>query len=256
MENSKDRVLASLNHLQPDQIPIDFGGHRSSGIAAMAYPKLKKALGISSGDIYVHDIIQQLAIVEPDVLDAVGADVVELGRGFLLSDSDWKDWELPDGTPCKIPVFINLEKRGSDWFLQSDTGIDLGIMKKGCFFFEQLNFPWAGRNPDEQDFSDLEEAFAQGMWTATPAPPGLDKMTDEALLNWRKGLKSYVNPQIVQLLDFLEETCLKCLNSFMGWRIISCTWPCIRKGASVCHRPWLITTYPDLSVFWKQLGPI
>ena len=187
MENSKDRVLASLNHLQPDQIPIDFGGHRSSGIAAMAYPKLKKALGISSGDIYVHDIIQQLAIVEPDVLDAVGADVVELGRGFLLSDSDWKDWELPDGTPCKIPVFINLEKRGADWFLQSDTGIDLGIMKKGCFFFEQLNFPWAGRNPDEQDFSDLEEAFAQGMWTATPAPPGLDQMTDEGFAELAKG---------------------------------------------------------------------
>ena len=187
MENSRDRVLASLNHLQPDQIVIDFGGHRSSGIAAMAYPKLKKALGISRGDIYVYDVIQQLAIVEPEVLDAVGADVVELGRGFLLSDSDWKEWELPDGTPCKIPAFINLEKRGADWVLLSDTGLDLGIMKKGCFFFEQINWPWVGKNPDEQDFSDLEEAFARGMWTATPAPPGLDPLTDEGFAELAKG---------------------------------------------------------------------
>ena len=108
--NSRERVLAALNHKQPDKVPIDFGGHRSSGIAATAYAKLKQALGISIGDIYVYDMVQQLAIVEPEVLDAVGSDVVELGRGFMLDNSDWKNWVLPDGTPCKIPRFINIDK--------------------------------------------------------------------------------------------------------------------------------------------------
>ena len=88
--NSRERVLAAINHQEPDRVPIDFGGHRSSGISAILYAKLKKALGITSGDIYVYDMIQQLAIVEPLVLDAVGADVVEMGRGFMLDDKEWK----------------------------------------------------------------------------------------------------------------------------------------------------------------------
>jgi uroporphyrinogen decarboxylase len=189
MESSRERVIAALNHFQPDRIALDFGGHRSSGIAAIAYAKLKKAMGISTGDIYVHDIIQQLAIVEPDVLDAVGADVVELGRGFLLNDSEWVDWELPDGTPCKIPGFLNLEKRGEDWVLLSDEGIALGIMKKGCLYFEQIYWPWAGRNPDKQDFSDIELAFKQSMWTNTPSPGGHLPLTDEGCRQLTEGAK-------------------------------------------------------------------
>jgi len=114
---SRERILCALNHLQPDLVPIDFGGHRSSGIAAIAYAKLKKTLGISSGDIFVYDMVQQLAVVEPPMLDALNIDVVEMGRGFLTEESDWKDWVLPDGTPCKIPGYINVKRRGEDWYL-------------------------------------------------------------------------------------------------------------------------------------------
>jgi len=49
MMNSRARVRAALEHRNPDKIPIDFGGHRSSGISAMAYARLKRALGITSG---------------------------------------------------------------------------------------------------------------------------------------------------------------------------------------------------------------
>ena len=184
---SRERVRRSLNHQQPDRVPIDFGSHRSSGIAAIAYAKLKKALGISSGDIYVYDMIQQLAIVEPEVLDAVGSDVVELGRGFALDDTDWQDWVLPDATACKIPAFINTEKRGSDWYLLSDDGVDLAIQKDGCLYFEQIHWPWLERNPDEQDFSDLEEAFKYNTWTGIAAPGGDIPLTDEGCQRLAEG---------------------------------------------------------------------
>jgi len=176
---SRERVRCALNHEEPDRVPIDFGGHRSSGIAAIAYAKLKKALGIASGDIYVYDMVQQLAIVEPEVLDAVGADAVELGRGFLLDDADWKDWTLPDGTPCKIPRFINVEKRGTDSYLLADDGVDLAIQKDGCLYFEQIHWPWLERNPDEQDFADLEDALAHTMWTGIPTPSAHIPLTDD-----------------------------------------------------------------------------
>ena len=82
MMTSRDRVLAAVNHREPDRVPIDLGGHRSSGMMAIAYHRLKQHLGITSGDIYVYDFVQQLAIIEPEVLDRFGVDTVELGRGF------------------------------------------------------------------------------------------------------------------------------------------------------------------------------
>ena len=95
----RQRVLASLNHRQSDRVPIDFSGHRSSGIAAIAYAKLRKALDFPEKPIRVYDPIQQLAIVDDDVLDRFHVDTIELGRGFSLADEYWADWTLPDGTP-------------------------------------------------------------------------------------------------------------------------------------------------------------
>jgi uroporphyrinogen decarboxylase len=176
---SRERVVAAINHRQPDRVPIDFGGHRSSGISAIAYARLKRRLGIDAGDIYVYDMVQQLAIVEPEVLDAVGADVAELGRGFMTAEQDWKPWTLPDGTPCKIPAFINEVKRGDDWFLLSDDGVDLAVQKAGCLYFEQVHWPWAERAIETQDFTDLEEAFTYTMWTGIPVPGGHIPLTEE-----------------------------------------------------------------------------
>jgi uroporphyrinogen decarboxylase len=187
---SRERVQAALSHREPDRPPIDFGGHRSSGIAAIAYAKLKKALGIASGDIYVYDIVQQLAIVEPAVLDAVGADTIELGRGFMLDEEDWQPWVLPDGTPCKIPGFVNVERRGDAWYLVSDDGLDLGIQKAGMLYFEQIHWPWLERQIEEQDFADLEDALAETMWTGIPTPGGHIPFTDEGLRRLADGAKS------------------------------------------------------------------
>ena len=185
---SRERVLAALNHQPPDRVPVDFGGHRSSGIMAIAYAKLKQALGITSGDVYVYDMVQQLALVEEPVLDALGSDLIELGRGFLLDDADWTDWTLPDGTPCKIPSYINVERRGDDWVLISDDGIDLAVQKQDCLYFEQIHFPLMERGIANDDFSDLTEQLPRTMWTGVPTPgahlplddPGLAALADGA----------------------------------------------------------------------------
>ena len=38
----KERVLAALNHQEPDRPAVDCSGHRSSGMAAIAYARLRK----------------------------------------------------------------------------------------------------------------------------------------------------------------------------------------------------------------------
>jgi len=87
----RQRVLTALALEQPDQIPVDLFGYRSSGIAAIAYAKLRNHLGFKKKPLRVYDAQQQLAIVDDDVLERFGVDTIELGRGFALDDMDWQD---------------------------------------------------------------------------------------------------------------------------------------------------------------------
>ena len=169
MTTSRERVMQAVNHQEPDRVPIDLGGHRSSGIMAIAYHKLKQHLGITSGDIYVYDFVQQLAIVEPDVLDRFGIDTIEMGRGFALTQSDWRDWVLPDGTPCKIPSFIEPVKVGGDWNVYHADGALIAIQKEGSLYFEQTQYPLADKA--DADFGDLITPSKKSMWLTLGSPP-------------------------------------------------------------------------------------
>jgi len=166
---SRERVLASLNHREPDRVPIDFGGHRSSGIAAMAYPKLRAALGLPPAEVRVYDPIQQLAVIGQDVLDALGVDTIEMGRGFALDAGDWVDWTLPDGTPCQMPRWAAPVREEGRWLLLSRTGWPLAQMPDGADFFDQIYWPF---RDGPEDLDHLPEAFAESMWTGIASPPG------------------------------------------------------------------------------------
>ena len=72
---SRERVRAALEHREPDRIPFDLGGSRVTGIHVRAYARLRTLLGLPIGELHVDDVTQQLADVEPDVLDALGCDV-------------------------------------------------------------------------------------------------------------------------------------------------------------------------------------
>ena len=129
--NSRQRIQATLAHKQPDRVAVDFNGHRSSGIHALAYKRLRQQLGLPPSKLYVYDFIQQLAVVENDVLDWTGADVVEVGFNYQFKDEYWADWNLPDGSPCKIPAFCYPEKVGRDWVVRGDEGQPICIQKEG-----------------------------------------------------------------------------------------------------------------------------
>ncbi len=88
----RDRVMAALDHRETDRVPVDLGGHRSSGISAIAYPRLRAHLDLAPRPVRVYDIQQQLAVLDEDVLDRFGVDTIEMGRAFALDDADWSDW--------------------------------------------------------------------------------------------------------------------------------------------------------------------
>lgn len=192
---SRERVMAALNHHEPDRVPVDFSGHRSSGIAAMAYPKLRAALGLPPRPVRVYDPIQQLAVVDEDVLDRFGVDTIEMGRGFALEDRDWTDWTLPDGAPCQLPAWVKPERDGQRWVLRSASGRSIAVMPDGAWYFEQTHWPFL----ENDDLDRIPEALAECMWTAVASPPGPLAPDAETLAEGVRALRARTDRAIIAL---------------------------------------------------------
>ena len=188
--NSRERIIEAINHRQPDRVPIDFNGHRSSGIMVQVYKKLRKCMGLPEKTLYVYDFIQQLALVDDDMLDALGADVVELGHDYYKQDDYWQDWELADGTPVKLPGFVEVKKTDQGNIVCGDRGQVICIQKPGCDFFEQTCFPL--HENDDATFGNLADDLQQIMWCRLgipPAPAGLDDAGLKVLTETGKNLR-------------------------------------------------------------------
>jgi len=169
MMTSRQRVMAALEHRQTDRVPVDLSGHRSSGIAAIAYGRLRKHLGLEARPIRVYDVVQQLAVVDEDVLERFGVDTIELGRGFALEEESWSPWTLPDGTACLVPAWVNIERDDGRWVIRSRSRRVLAQMPDGTLYFEQVHFPFL---QGDDDPSGIAEALDECMWTAVASPPG------------------------------------------------------------------------------------
>jgi uroporphyrinogen decarboxylase len=191
--NSRERILAALEHQETDRVPIDFSGHRSSGIAAIAYPKLRNHLGLPAKPIRVYDIIQQLAIVDEDVLDRFGVDTIEMGRGFALDEDSWSPWTLPDGTDCFVPAWTRLEREDGRWVIRSQSGIVLAHMPDGALYFEQTYFPFL----EKDDLNAIGESFGESMWTGIASPPG--PIDGQALFEGARQLRKNSDRAIIGL---------------------------------------------------------
>ena len=189
----RERVMAALDHREPDKTPVDLSGHRSSGIAAIAYPKLRAYLGLPARDVRVYDVIQQLAVVDEDVLERFGVDTIELGRGFALEDEDWMPWVLPDGTECFVPAWTGLEREEGRWVIKSKSGRVFAHMPDGTLYFEQTYYPLA----ESDDVSGVLEAMGESMWTGVASPPG--PVDDETLREGAKKLRAGTDRAIIGL---------------------------------------------------------
>jgi uroporphyrinogen decarboxylase len=155
---SRERVLTTLKHKEPDRIPIDLGAWPESGIMAVAYKNLKKMLGIEEGIIKVYDLIQQLAQPEEKVLKRIGADAI-----FLFDEPEqWQDGKLTDGTPCKVPTIIDFVNTAqyepctlSDGskVIYDEKGTTLFSMGKGSYYYD-LAFNPLGNAQNSNDIDN------------------------------------------------------------------------------------------------------
>jgi uroporphyrinogen decarboxylase len=143
--NSRERILKTLRHEEPDRIPVDLGAMMSTGIMGMAYNGLKKYLGIEGGRTRIYDLGQQLAEPEREVLEIIEADVLPVIAKRNLkpsADDQWKESKLPDGSECEVPEWFNPEALpdGSQ-VLKNDEGIVVARMPAGGYYFDGVHHP-------------------------------------------------------------------------------------------------------------------
>ena len=178
---SRERVLAAINHQEPDRIPLDFGAMPSTGIQAVAYARLKRYLEMTGGDIFVYDPIQNLAQPEDWFLERFQVDVVSLARVFLTRPEERQPWVLVDGTPASLAYFLHPESDDAGgWRLRDAEGHVLGIAPAGQPYFTQSHWPLAdGVTPER--LADLPHLLGQTVWFGVPGPPFYQPLTDEFL---------------------------------------------------------------------------
>ena len=131
---SRDRIRLAVEHKESDRIPIDFGAMRSTGIAAIAYNRLRKNLGITNGLARMYDVLQALAFPERKVRDRFHIDCIDAGQAFLKSDTQWKEFLLNDGSKCLIPKYVEFDTdEEGTLLLKNKKGIVVGKKPKSSF---------------------------------------------------------------------------------------------------------------------------
>ncbi len=167
--NSRERVLAAIEHREPDRVPVDLGSNPSSGISDVAYNNLKKHLEKTQGRTLIYDVVQQLAQPEQEILSQFGVDVLDIGRTFNTSDEDWYDIKLADGSIAQYPRWFRPVRREDGGYEVESDGRVIARMPPGGMFFDQIYFPYAGGYPD--NLKNLPEAMQQVLWAALVHSP-------------------------------------------------------------------------------------
>jgi uroporphyrinogen-III decarboxylase len=103
---SKERVLAALNHKEPDRVPIDFGGTNVTGMHVSCVAALREYYGLERHPVKVHEPHQMLGWIEDDLKETLGIDVqATLLRSTLFGfpNENWKLWRMPHGLEVLVP---------------------------------------------------------------------------------------------------------------------------------------------------------
>ena len=144
---SRERVALALNHQEPDRVPLDLGGSPVTSMHVSSVYLLRQALELDEPGtpVKVVEPYQMLGEIEPDLIDALGVDVVPLQGPWTLfgfKNENWKPWALFDGTPVLIPEAFNTEPEPNGDILMYPEGdrsvAPSGRMPHGGYYFDTI----------------------------------------------------------------------------------------------------------------------
>jgi len=155
---SKERILNAIKHKESDKIPVDLGGSIQSTIHVYAYSNLKKALGISSGNIEVMDSFILAAKVEDSIREALQIDTIPILPPIdalgVRNDVEKKEWIMPNGLKVIVSKDFNPVKLDDGSYILSKDGYEFKLPKNG-YYFDPIKYLLQ----DAKTIGDIEKNF-------------------------------------------------------------------------------------------------
>lgn len=162
---ARERLIKTLNHEDPGKVVVDLGSTAITGINANALARLRAELGLEERKVKVNEPLQLLGMVEEDVREALGIDVVDITNNmtmFGFANTGWKSWQLQSGLNVEVPIEFNttVDSQGETYlYPQGDLSAPPSAkMPKGGFFFDNIvrgNIAYdEGEGNAREDFKD------------------------------------------------------------------------------------------------------
>ncbi len=143
----RDRVRLALDHREGDCVPLDLGGSPTSGMHVDSVYRLRQALGLDEpgAPVKVIEPYQMLGEIAPDLIEALGVDVVPLSGTrtlFGFENRGWKPWTTFQGTPALVPEAFNTDPEPDGSLLMYPEGDasapPSGRMPAGGYYFDAI----------------------------------------------------------------------------------------------------------------------
>ena len=147
MMTSRERLQAALGHHEADRVPLDLGSTQGTSMHPDALYRLRQALQLDppGTPVKVIEPFLLLGDIEPDLMDALGVDVVPLRTPMTrlgFRNEGWKSWTTFAGTPVLVPERFNTEPESNGSILQypcgDQTAPPSAFMPRGGFYFDAL----------------------------------------------------------------------------------------------------------------------
>ena len=143
---SRERIIETIHHRQPDRVPIDLGATGQTGMSASTMYRLREALGLPEKAIEISEMFQLLGKPDQDLMDYVGVDVIGINNPcnmFGVPNSKLKPFRMPDGTPTLISDKNEYDiKEDGSIYIYPQGNRDVppsGHMPADGYFFDNIN---------------------------------------------------------------------------------------------------------------------
>ncbi len=143
--NSRTRLHETLNHKEPDRIPVDFGGTGVTGVHAKVVEGLRNHFGLEWKPVTVIEPYQMLGEIDEDLLELMEIDVVGLyGKKnlFGIVNNRWKEFKTWWGQVVLLPGDFNTipDSKGDLYvYPEGDKSVEpSAVMPAGSWFFNAI----------------------------------------------------------------------------------------------------------------------
>ncbi len=188
VNSSKQNLIKTINHQQPEKVVVDFGSTAVTGIHVLVVEKLREHYGLEKKPVKVIEPYQMLGEIDSELLGAMGIDVIGVfgpKNMFGVPNENWKVHKTLWGQEVMFPGEFNYTYTVNGDILMYPEGDTAeppsGMMPKTGFFFDALN----RQEPIDEDTLTIEDNLEEfgpvskselKYWKSQVQSPGVKSM--------------------------------------------------------------------------------